>query len=279
VTAIGAMPEVLSDIAARFVARPLTALTAGDVWAFVSAAGDDARAAGFTEAERARLFHYKRGLGPMLSRQAYYRQAYCRPFHAALQAVGRRFSAPRVLDVCCGTGGQSIAFALAGGSVVGIDRDEGQIDLARRRAGVWQQAAGRELNVEFRADDVVKADLGAAGSYDVIYSHSGIGTFLSATQVFDRFAPYLAAGGLLILKNGNPDCWWLRAVGRLPQDSSRGEYVRQARAFGFRTVIADGTTAIPRPFWSLGDILRAPDALLRPIIPLQVSLQYIFEKC
>jgi SAM-dependent methyltransferase len=272
------LPLPITDIATRLRATPLAQITVDDVWDFFSAAGAEAQAADLSDAQHAKLFDYKRGLGTMLSRPAYYRQVYCRPFRDALRAIGRRFPSPKVLDVCCGNGGQSIALALAGAHVTGIDRDEAQVDLARRRSALWEQAGGGRLELEFHQRDILKTDFGPDDTFDVIYSHSGIGTFLSASDLFARFSGRLRRGGLLILRNGNPDCWWLRAVGRKASDSSRRDYVTHAQQAGLRPLVARGTTAIPRPLWLLGEALRWPDALLRPIVPLQLHLQYVFEK-
>lgn len=46
-----------------------------------------------------------------------------------------RAGAGRVVDVCCGIGGDAVGFALAGLSVVGVDRDRARAWMCRRNAG------------------------------------------------------------------------------------------------------------------------------------------------
>jgi len=50
------------------------------------------------------------------------------------EAHAQLVDAPVVIDACCGCGGNAIAFALAGKTVVGIEPDLGRLELARRNA-------------------------------------------------------------------------------------------------------------------------------------------------
>jgi hypothetical protein len=63
-----------------------------------------------------------------------------------------------------------------------------------------------------------------------------------------------------------------------PTWSPRGAYLRCAHRQGITPLSVQGTTAIPRPVWLLGDLARVPDAVLKPILPLQIGIEYIFEK-
>jgi SAM-dependent methyltransferase len=254
------------------------AVSADDVWRFYRNIYVERRIAGFTPDEDTKLFRYDCGFGNMESRHAYYKQAFTKPFHRAVQAIFKRFTRPRVLDVCCGTGMQSIFFALMGAKVVGMDFDQAQLDTLRKREAVYSGAAGKPLGIETFQGDVKTFDFDSLGDFDVVYSHGGAGQFMTAKDLFARMGAVVKPGGLLILKNGNPECWWLKAAGIAPLDSSYGDYMREAVAHGFTVERAAGTTALPRPLWIAELPLHWLDPLLGWVNGLQVHFEYIFRK-
>jgi trimethylguanosine synthase len=65
--------------------------------------------------------------------------------------LGREVAGLRVVDTCCGVGGNAIGFARAGCSVVAIERDPGRLAMARHNAGIY----GVADKIEFRAGDAV----------------------------------------------------------------------------------------------------------------------------
>lgn len=71
------------------------------------------------------------------------------------------FEGLRILDVCCGIGTDSIAFAQSGASVHGVDLDEVRIAMARHNA----EALG--LDVQFTVADVTQNLV--AQDYDLIF--------------------------------------------------------------------------------------------------------------
>lgn len=67
----------------------------------------------------------------------------------------------RVLDVCCGIGSDSIAFAQAGAIVHGIDYDETRIAIAEHNAGILN------LDIQFECVDATQIDV--SDDYDLIF--------------------------------------------------------------------------------------------------------------
>ena len=67
----------------------------------------------------------------------------------------------RVLDICCGIGSDSLAFAKAGAIVHGIDYDETRIAIARYNA---QQL---DLNIQFECADITQIVIN--NNYDLIF--------------------------------------------------------------------------------------------------------------
>lgn len=263
---------------APYLRRPISELTADDMWAFYQVTHEEVAHPAYSELHRRRLLDYKSGMGPMLSREAYFKQNYCAPLRNAVAAIFSRFPNPRILDVCCGTGTQSILFALLGGTVVGLDYHGGQLETFRQRLAFYREKFQVELPIDTFNADAKSVDFPSFGVFDAVYSHIGIGRLETAEAIFRRLGRVLRPGGLLILKNGNPQCLWLRAVGRASCDDRRGEYLRCAKANGFEVIRATGTAGLPRPLWRFGTVSRALDGVFRPFTQLQLSIEYIFRK-
>ncbi|MBJ7457220.1 MAG: class I SAM-dependent methyltransferase [Thermoleophilia bacterium] len=99
----------------------------------------------------------------------------------------------RVLDVACGTGNATIAAAVRGAGVVGVDLSEGLLGIARGRA----DAAGLP-DVVLRAGDAVDLPV-EQGSFDVALSVFGV---IFATDADAAVANMLAAvrpGGVIAI--------------------------------------------------------------------------------
>ncbi len=253
-------------------------LSLDDVWDFCRNVHLERRLCGLLPDEEARLFDVKCGFGNLGARFAYYRQMYCRPLLRSVRAVFGRFENPRILDAGCGTGTQAILFGLLGASVVAVDRDEGQLRTMRKRVAYYEKVFRDRPAVWIEQADLCSCDFSRWAPLDAVYSHLAIGHVLSAEETFRRLAPWIVPGGLLIMKNSNPRCLWLRAAGVKPDTPSRREYLRSARQHGFAPLVARGATGIPRPLWVLGDLLRIPDAFLRRLGAFQVNIEYIFER-
>jgi SAM-dependent methyltransferase len=260
------------------LAKRLTDLSVDDIWDFYQNAYLERELGKFSPEEEAKIFDYKLGLGNMSSRRAYYRQAYCRQVHRAVYTIFSHYEHPRLLDVCCGTGTQALLFSFLGASVVGIDHDPGQLQVLRKRMETYTHYFPKRVNIVIKQADVRSQSFAELGMFDVVYSHIGVGHVMSADDVFLQVADCLEKGGLVILKNSNPQCAWLRAVGKHPPVSTRREYLRCAERYGFKPLIVQGTTAIPRRLWFLGGLTPLPDAVLKPLVILQISIEYIFEK-
>jgi SAM-dependent methyltransferase len=262
--------------------KPGSDLSVDDVRRFYRLIYRERDEADLTSAEQAKLFHPTRGFGNMAERPAYYLQAFVKPFHRALVDIFTRFPRPRILDLCCGTGTQSLMFAALGAEVVAVDDDPLQLATLAKRQIFHERLAGRGLAISRRQADATAADLSAFGAFDAVYSHGGIGQVLPAALVFERLGPLINPGGLLLLKNGNPACWWLRARGVAALDSPRAAYLAAAAAHGFAVVRARGTTVFPRPLWPTIAGIDLPLQLLDPLFAsvtvLQVHLEYAFAK-
>ncbi len=111
----------------------------------------------------------------------------------------------RVLDLACGSGGQTLELARRGYRVLGVDGEEGPLAVAR--------AAARQerLNVHFLHTDI--RQISYRGEFDAVVNlHSSIGSLPSDRdhlRVLEGVRKGLKSGGRLLLDWANRE-WILR---------------------------------------------------------------------
>jgi SAM-dependent methyltransferase len=110
----------------------------------------------------------------------------------------------RILELGCGGGQCSIAFALQGASAVGIDLSDAQLQFARRLA----VEAGAP--VEFVQGDAADLSRFAAASFDVVFSAYALQYVAAIEACLREAARVLAPAGQLVFSLDHPfrDCFW-----------------------------------------------------------------------
>lgn len=108
----------------------------------------------------------------------------------------------RVLDVACGTGDLSFAFARAGaGEVLGVDFTFEMLDIARQKNAASEGKAGP---VRFATGDAMRLPV-PDGQFDVASIAFGIRNVATPQSAINEFARALKPGGrLIVLEFGRP---------------------------------------------------------------------------
>jgi demethylmenaquinone methyltransferase/2-methoxy-6-polyprenyl-1,4-benzoquinol methylase len=118
-----------------------------------------------------------------------------------------------VVDVACGTGDLSEAFAAAGASrVIGIDYTPQMLEIARTKAS---RRGGPAATIEYREGDAMALDLPDA-SCDVLSIAFGIRNVADPARAFREFERVLRPGGrLVVLEFSEPRNPLIRALNAL----------------------------------------------------------------
>ena len=124
----------------------------------------------------------------------------------------------RVLDLACGTGTMSVAWAERGGRVVGMDLDRGLLGLAREFLARAASEAGRGERIP-RPQWVCGDGCGLPfpdGLFDVVFCNSLLEHVPDWRGVLDEIGRVLAPGGVAVVFTTNRHCPIQQEVNHFP---------------------------------------------------------------
>ncbi|MDE2005187.1 MAG: methyltransferase domain-containing protein [Rhodospirillales bacterium] len=137
---------------------------------------------------------YRRHFGPYL-RHWYARQT------EELIGLARALDRPRVLEIGCGCGTESLWTALAGADVVAIDIFDDLLTTARERQAWLEARSGVKLTCQFLNRSVLSAD--DLGQFDIVYMEQAFHHMEPRAEVVRRIADRVRPGGYLVIAEAN----------------------------------------------------------------------------
>jgi len=108
---------------------------------------------------------------------------------------------PRVLDCGCGLGSESIACALIGAKVVGIDLDKERLSVAKKRLGYYKGKFGINLDLDFVCKEILKYEPNV--KFDILYAKEFISHVWSLPAFLKLASKVLREHGHLIVTDAN----------------------------------------------------------------------------
>ncbi len=193
-------------------------------------------------------------------RRSFFMRHYAESFAAAanyiMAAPSRRKT---VVDLGCGSGTQSIALALMGAKVVGLDMDRRALDILLRRKAFYERETGRTLDIEVYDGDVFSFDYKTISPIDGVYSMFAFNMMQPTTGLFDLLLPRMKTGARFVIQDGNRMSWLGLLPGRHRKVLSPIEFDREITLRGFKSELLRGAISIPPLVWCL-----APSVLLKP---------------
>lgn len=201
-------------------------------------------------------------------------QAWRRPFfwrhYAETLAESASFllgskTTPTILDLGCGTGTQSLLFALHGAKVVAADMDQVALRVFRRRLELYQELCGRTLPVTIVEGNTFELEYEKLGPFDGVYSLFAFNIMQPSAKLVDTLLPHLASGAHWAVLDGNSLSVWTKFLrSRRRRAWSPRDMARELSARGFRVLSQQGGVALPPLAWTLApySLARSIDRLL-----------------
>jgi SAM-dependent methyltransferase len=137
---------------------------------------------------------YRKHFGP------YVRHWYARQSQELVELIRARKS-PRVLEVGCGCGTESLWAAIKGGDVTGIDIDPELQAVAKARLGLIERDGGERLRCAFVRTSILDAD--EAKPFDIIFLEQSFHHLEPRADVVAKLSRLVTPGGHVIFSEAN----------------------------------------------------------------------------
>ncbi|MCG3189240.1 MAG: hypothetical protein LKCHEGNO_01531 [Burkholderiaceae bacterium] len=262
-----------------FVPRSIEGLTQDDVWRWFLNIEREIGLLSLSSAERKAFESYYRSAGLLRGwRRPFFRHHYSRPLWLATSRLFGTTQQPRILDLGCGTGTQSLLFALLGAKVVGVDMDERALSVLSKRKALYEQTSGRRLCLTLLSGDVFELDLQGLAPLDGVYSLFAFNMMQPTAELLNRLSPRLDHGAIIAIHDGNREHFF-NAIFRRRFASTRA-LQSMLRSVGFSEVERLGGYAIPPVFWAIvpRQVLDPVDRLLTKSERLAVSYLHVAHR-
>ncbi len=168
-------------------------------------------------------------------------------------------AAPVILDLGCGTGSQSLLFALLGASVSAVDMDSLVLGVLKKRKAFYEELAGRSLAINIVEEDAFSFCSQAEGLFDGVYSLFAFNTMQPSRELIAGLSRSMKNGGRLAIQDGNPTAW-LNRLFRRRDVLSPLQMSEELSHHGWQEAYQAGCTSVPYPVWNV-----VPNRLMRLI--------------
>lgn len=214
---------------------------------------------------------------------AYFQAHYGRSLALALAHLLGGRTKPRILDLGCGMGTQSLLFALLGAEVVGVDLDDRSLAVLKTRKNFYENQAGRPLNIRFFQADAFSFDYKVHGPFDAIWSLFAFNMMQPSRDLLGRILPAAAPGCRFGVMDGNR-LHWGRHLRRKPFSPipalSPIEFAAELIRCSFRVVAQHSGIGFPPVAWHVlpFGVLRSVEEMLDGHWRFPVSHLILAEK-
>ena len=115
--------------------------------------------------------------------------------------VVRSLTKPRILEVGCGLGTESLWLAMAGANVTGIDLRSDRLNTAMERKKILESHIGRDLECEFKLESLL--DIPEDSAFDLLWLEQTFHHLEPRKQMISKIAKLIRPGGYIVISEAN----------------------------------------------------------------------------
>ena len=266
-----------------FIPDQNSSLNGETVWRWYQNVTEEINLSFMFSKEKEYLVNYYKKAGLLRSwRKPFFRHHYSRTFAQALLFLLEPCRNSRILDLGCGTGTQSLLFALLGADVVGVDLDEEALNILNKRKAFYEDRSGRKLKLRMYKANSLELNYANISPIEGIYSMFAFNLMKPSRSLLEKIAPYTNNRCRLAILDGNNTSWLPRIFSsrQRPDCLSPLEFEDVLTYHSFDIVSHKAGFVLPPIFWliSPGNILRRIDGFLGGSWMLAISHQVLAEK-
>ncbi|MDX2464214.1 MAG: methyltransferase domain-containing protein [Porticoccus sp.] len=214
-------------------------------------------------------------------RQPFFKQHYANTFERASVYLLESTSKPRIVDLGCGTGTQSLYFALMGASVAAFDMDSVALEIFRKRIDYYQKYSGRQLDITIYEANTLMFDYEQIGPIDGVYSMFAFNMMQPSDVLVENIDRSMHKGARVAIIDGNNLSWLPRVVpSRRRNVWSPKTFRNKLEEIGYKVDKHHGGIVFPPLMWRIIPriFIEPMDQLLSKFWLFPISHQILAEK-
>jgi 2-polyprenyl-3-methyl-5-hydroxy-6-metoxy-1,4-benzoquinol methylase len=120
---------------------------------------------------------------------------------AEVTGLIKKLGSPRILEIGCGTGTESLWMALQGAHVDAVELKVDRLNTAKARLAFLEKDLGRSLHCQFLQQSVL--ELGVEGGYDIVWMEQAFHHLEPREEVVKKIVSLLKPGGFVVNSEAN----------------------------------------------------------------------------
>ena len=199
-------------------------------------------------------------------RRPFFKHHFARTFADAANHILAAHSKPLILDLGCGSGTQSLWFAIMGAEVIAVDMDDKALQLFEIRKIFYEKLLGRKLSIEIHESDIFKFNFYTTQFFNGIYSMFAFNMMQPSKLLLTILSDHSEPGCRLAILDGNNRSWLPRLIPSRKREHclSPTELKNELAKRSFNVVAQTPGFCIPPIIWTFfpTPFLRKIDTLL-----------------
>jgi SAM-dependent methyltransferase len=223
------------------------------VWSYYREVAGEINESHLDETDQAHFRDYYTEAGLLRPwRIEFFRRHYAAPFAKALNFIlPHEARETCVVDLGCGTGTQTIAFAARGARVLAVDLNSQALRIVEKRKEFWERKLNRKLDIQIVNANALEFDFVGSGPIDGVYSMFAFNLIQPTRALLTHLRPSFSERFRIAVQDGNRASWIAQLPGRRRSHLSPPELNSVFNEFGLNPIHLRGAVSVPPILWSV----------------------------